>query len=97
MSQIPITFLLSPNYPNPFNPVTTIEYSLSRPSNVRIDVFNGLGQRVRTLVDRVEAAGPHAITWDGTNTSGQAVSTGVYFYRFQAGDHVETRKMLLLK
>jgi len=94
---LPYRFELSQNYPNPFNPVTTIEYSLPRRSSVKIDVFNLLGQKVRTLVDREESAGSYTIEWDGTNTSGQSVSTGVYFYRFQADDHVETKKMLLLK
>ncbi|MBU1117337.1 MAG: T9SS type A sorting domain-containing protein [Bacteroidetes bacterium] len=94
---LPYRFELSQNYPNPFNPVTTIEYNLPRRSSIRIDVFNLLGQKVRTLVDREESAGSYTITWDGTSTSGQSVSTGVYFYRFQADDHVETKKMLLLK
>jgi hypothetical protein len=94
---LPNGYQLAHNYPNPFNPVTNIEYSLPRRSNVRIDVFNMLGQKVRTLVNREESAGSHSVTWDGTNSAGKAVSTGVYFYRFQAGDHVETKKMLLLK
>jgi len=94
---LPYRFELSQNYPNPFNPVTTIEYSLPRRSSVRIEIYNLLGQRVRTLVDREESAGSYTITWNGTSTTGEAVSTGVYFYRFQADDHVETKKMLLLK
>jgi len=94
---LPYRFELSQNYPNPFNPVTTIEYSLPRRSNVRIDIFNLLGQNVRTLVNREQSAGDYSITWDGRSASGESVSTGVYFYRFQAGDHVETKKMLLLK
>ncbi len=96
-SLLPYRFELSQNYPNPFNPATTIEYSLPRRSSVRIDVFNLLGQKVRTLVDREESAGAYSITWDGTSSTGEAVSTGVYLYRFQADDHVETKKMLLLK
>ena len=94
---LPYRFDLSQNYPNPFNPVTTIEYSLPRRSSVRIDIFNLLGQKVQTLVNYEQSAGSYAITWDGTNTAGKSVSTGVYFYRFQVGDHVETKKMLLLK
>ncbi|MBU0984854.1 MAG: T9SS type A sorting domain-containing protein [candidate division Zixibacteria bacterium] len=94
---LPYRFELSQNYPNPFNPVTTIEYSLPQRSSVKIDIFNLLGQKVRTLVDREESAGSYTITWDGTSTTGEAVSTGVYFYRFQTDDHVETKKMLLLK
>ena len=94
---LPYRFELSQNYPNPFNPVTTIEYSLPRRSNVKIDVFNLLGRKVRTLVDREESAGTYSITWDGTSSTGEAVSTGVYFYRFEAEDYIETKKMLLLK
>ncbi|MBU2652429.1 MAG: right-handed parallel beta-helix repeat-containing protein [Bacteroidetes bacterium] len=94
---LPYRFELSQNYPNPFNPVTTIEYSLPQRSNVRIEIFNLLGRKVRTLVEREESAGTYSITWDGESTNGQPVSTGVYFYRFQAGDYVATKKMLLLK
>jgi len=94
---LPYRFRLSQNYPNPFNPVTTIEYNLPRRSSVKIDVLNLLGQKVRTLVDREKSAGTYSIAWDGTSSTGEAVSTGVYLYRFQADDHVETKKMLLLK
>lgn len=94
---LPRFYVLSQNYPNPFNPVTTIEYDIPRRTSVRIDIYNTLGQRVRTLVDREESAGLYSITWDGSNSSGEAVPTGIYFYRFQTDDHVETRKMLLLK
>jgi len=94
---LPEQFCLNQNHPNPFNPVTTFEYSLPRRSHVTIDVYDVLGQKVRTLVDREESAGSYTAAWDGTNASGVVVSTGVYLYRFQAGDHVETKKMLLLK
>ncbi|MFH1699431.1 MAG: right-handed parallel beta-helix repeat-containing protein [Candidatus Zixiibacteriota bacterium] len=94
---LPYRFDLSQNYPNPFNPVTTIEYSLPERSHVTIEVYNVLGQKVRSLVDREESAGSYTTTWDGKSERGQSVSTGVYLYRFQAGDHVETKKMLLLK
>jgi hypothetical protein len=94
---LPTTFEVSQNYPNPFNPVTTIAYSLLKRSHVKIEVFSVLGQRVKTLVDRDESAGSYAITWDGRSENGKMISTGVYFYRFQADDFVETKKMLLLK
>ena len=94
---LPCEFELFQNYPNPFNPTTTIRYNLPQRSHVTIDVFNVLGQKVRTLVDREEAAGSYRVSWNGTNSSGRAVSTGVYLYRFRAGEHVETKKMLLLK
>lgn len=94
---LPYRFELSQNYPNPFNPATTIEYGLPGRSYVRVDIFNILGRKVRTLVDREEPAGTYTVVWDGRSARGQLVSTGVYFYRFRAEDHVETKKMLLLK
>jgi hypothetical protein len=94
---LPYRFELSQNYPNPFNPVTTIEYNLPRRSHVTIEIYNILGQKVRTLIDREESAGSYAITWDGRTNIGQQAATGVYLYRLQAGDHIETKKMLLLK
>jgi len=94
---LPYSFELSQNYPNPFNPVTTIEYSLPERSNVTIEIYNVLGQRVQTLVNREESAGSYTVTWDGSDASGKPAATGLYLYRFQAGDHVETKKMLLLK
>ena len=94
---LPYRFELSQNYPNPFNPVTTIDYNLPRRSHVTIEVYNVLGQKVQTLVGREESAGSYTITWDGTTANGQPAATGVYLYRFQAGDHIETKKMILLK
>jgi len=93
----PQAYTLAPNYPNPFNAATAIDYILGEPAEVRITVFNVIGQRVRTLVDGVEAAGPHTVIWDGRSERGQEVSAGVYFLRFRAGMQVETMKMLLLK
>jgi len=94
---LPYKFELSQNYPNPFNPVTTIEYSVPSRTEVTIEIFNVLGQKVRTLVSDTKAAGSYRIEWSGTDESGRSVSTGVYLYRFQAGDVVQTKKMLLLK
>jgi len=97
VNNLPILFELSQNYPNPFNPVTTIEYNLPVRSHVVIEVFNILGQTVRTLLNDSQAAGSCTISWDGRDSSGKSVSTGVYLYRFQAGSHIETKKMLLLR
>ncbi len=94
---LPNQFALLQNYPNPFNPATTIEYSLPRRSHATIRIFNLIGQRVATLVDREVSAGSHAVTWNGTDANGTAVATGLYLYRLEAGDHVRTKKMLLLK
>lgn len=96
-ASLPETFWLSCNYPNPFNPVTTIEYGLPRRSHVTIEIYNILGRTVRSLVDREESAGWYAITWDGMNDDGESVATGIYLYRLKAGDYIETKRMLLLK
>jgi len=96
-SDLPYRFELAQNYPNPFNPATRIEYSLPRRSHVTIAVYNVLGQLVLTLVDREEPAGWHETSWRGVAANGESVASGVYLYRFQAGDYVETRKMLFLK
>ncbi|MBD3402291.1 T9SS type A sorting domain-containing protein [candidate division GN15 bacterium] len=94
---LPHSYGLVQNYPNPFNPTTTIEFSLPRSAHVNLTVFNILGQRVRTLVDGDRPAGSHAVRWDGTSDDGTRVSSGVYFYRIDAGDWTSSRKMLLLK
>jgi len=93
----PEQFELFPNYPNPFNAATEIEYSLSRPGTVRLEIFNVLGRHVRTLADEPLPAGRHRVTWDGTGEAGAAVASGVYFYRLRAGDQVKTRKLVVLK
>ena len=89
---IPERFKLNGNYPNPFNPSTTIEYVLSTKSNITITVYNLRGQEVTRLLSQAQEAGTHKVIW---NASGMA--SGVYFYRLQAGDFVQTRKMVLLK
>ncbi|MCC6964612.1 MAG: T9SS type A sorting domain-containing protein, partial [candidate division Zixibacteria bacterium] len=94
---VPGEFCLAQNYPNPFNPTTTIEFSVPRRSQVVIDIYNQLGQTVRSLVDEEKTAGVYRITWDGTDTSGRPLSSGVYLYRITAGDFAQSKKMLLLK
>jgi len=94
---LPGAFSLRQNYPNPFNLMTTIEYNLPTKSHVEIRIYNMLGQKVRTLIDETKSVGKYNTTWDGTNVFGVPVATGVYLYRFQAEDHIETKKMLLLK
>jgi hypothetical protein len=85
------------NNPNPFNPKTTIGFSLPAAARVRLEVVNVAGQRVEVLVDEVRGPGAHTVTWDGTDASGSTVSAGVYFYRITAGDFTQTRKMILIK
>jgi hypothetical protein len=88
---------LGANIPNPFNAATTITYSLSDDGPVRLEVFDVLGRRVVTLVDRFEGAGPHDVLWNGGDERGQAVASGMYFYRLTTSAISETRKMVLLK
>ncbi|MEJ2636121.1 MAG: FlgD immunoglobulin-like domain containing protein, partial [Calditrichia bacterium] len=94
---VPLAFQLYQNYPNPFNPVTNVRFSLSRLVKVRLDIYNVLGQRVRTLVDREMAAGAYRLQWDGRNDAGNYLGSGIYFYRIWAGDYVKTRKMILMR
>jgi hypothetical protein len=96
-SSIPKIFRLVQNYPNPFNPTTTIEYNLPHRSRVTVEIFNLLGQAVRTLVDEEKAAGNYRLGWDGTDTYGRTVSSGIYLYRIIAGDFTQCKKMVLLK
>ncbi|PWB74269.1 hypothetical protein C3F09_04115 [candidate division GN15 bacterium] len=94
---IPAVFELAQNFPNPFNPSTAINFTLPSAMPVSLEIYNVLGQRVKTLVDATMAAGSHVAQWDGTDQYGGAVSTGVYFYRLVAGDQTATKKMMLLK
>jgi len=94
---VPRAFSLAQNYPNPFNPSTTIRYQLEASRVVRLDIFNLLGQRVRTLVDAPQEAGVHSVRWDGRNEAGEAVASGVYVYRLRAGSFVATQTMLLIR
>jgi hypothetical protein len=93
----PEHFSLSQNYPNPFNPQTTISYSLPQDAHVRLAVYNILGQKVRTLVDKHQSAGVQTVSWEGTDDKGNQVSSGVYFYKVEAGEFSDMKKMLLVK
>ncbi|MCZ6800755.1 MAG: FG-GAP-like repeat-containing protein, partial [Nitrospirae bacterium] len=96
-SSVPETFKLAQNYPNPFNPGTRISFETSKSGQVQLTIFNLLGQEVITLVDEKRNAGEFVELWDGNDRSGKAVPSGVYVYRLQAGEFVESRKMLLLR
>ena len=89
-------FDVSQNYPNPFNPLTTIPFHLFRSSDVKLTIFNILGQRITTLVDDTLPPGHYAVRWDATDERGNRVSAGVYFYHVQFGRYCEVKKMLLL-
>jgi len=88
---------LSPNYPNPFNPSTTISFYNATAGNVQIEVYNAKGQKVKTLMNEILGIGTHQIEWNGTDTAGKNVSSGVYFYKMSANGYTETKKMLLMK
>jgi hypothetical protein len=88
---------LSPAWPNPFNPLTTIGYTIAKGGSAEIIVYDVLGSCVRTLVSGFVPAGEHEVVWNGRNDAGDRVASGVYFYRLRTGDIVETRKMVLLK
>jgi hypothetical protein len=88
----PLQYSLEPNFPNPFNPTTTIRYTLPHPAHVTISLYNTLGQHVSTLVSEENEPGEHSVIFDGTNFAG-----GVYFYRLQAGTFVQTRRFLLVR
>ncbi|MCB2230118.1 T9SS type A sorting domain-containing protein [bacterium] len=94
---LPEGFGLAQNYPNPFNPTTEIQFSLPSSGQVRLEVYNVLGQLTNVLVDRYLSAGSYTAEWNGTDQSGAKVSSGVYFYRLTTGEFSEARKMLLLK
>ena len=93
----PGSYSLSQNAPNPFNPSTQIEFRLPVAGQVNLAVFNVLGQKVATLVDDALNAGVHAVSWNGTDTNGRNVSSGLYFYRFESDGLVQTRRMMMLK
>ena len=98
LQTLPTAFSLADNFPNPFNPATTIQYALPQAADVELTVYNVVGQPVRTLVAEHQSAGRYAVEWDATNDSGHSLSSGMYFYRLQAGGaFLEIKKMLLLK
>jgi hypothetical protein len=97
LNPVPATYAVKQNYPNPFNPTTTIKYQVPRASQVTIEIFNLLGQKVRTLVNDNVEPGYHQVEWNGLNDVGVKVGSGVYFYKFQAEKFLDIKKMLLLK
>lgn len=94
----PITdFRLEQNFPNPFNPTTTIAFNLPKAAQVRLSVFDLQGRKVHTLVNQSMPAGRHQAKWDGTNDSGNKVTSGVYLYMLKVGTFKQTKKMILMQ
>jgi hypothetical protein len=98
----PAPYTLFPNYPNPFrvnspSASATIGYRLSKPANVRLEIYNILGQRVRTLVNQNQLAGIYTVQWNGIDEAGQLSAAGIYFYRMQVQNVVQTQKLLLVR
>jgi hypothetical protein len=94
---LPLAGDLSQNYPNPFNPITTIDFSLEKDAIARLAVYDLTGRLVTELISEPLRAGSHSVNWNGTDQNGVSVGSGVYFYKLSAGDHTETRRMILLK
>jgi flagellar hook assembly protein FlgD len=94
---IPVVTALQGNYPNPFNPVTTIRFAAKDSGRMSLLVYNTKGQLVRTLVNGDVKAGNHSIVWNGKDDNGKPVSSGVYMYRMQTTGYSKTQKMMLMK
>ena len=93
----PDQFSLMQNYPNPFNPVTSLRYDLPEDGLVNITIYDMMGRIVKTLVDNSQTAGYKSVQWNATNNRNKPVSAGLYLYTIQAGEFIQTNKMLLLK
>jgi enterochelin esterase family protein len=95
--QIPMQIHLGQNYPNPFNPETTLPFWIPYTTNIHLGVYNLLGEEIKTLVNGYPSGGEHYVVWDGTNSSGQRVSSGIYLYCMKIGSHFISRTMTLLR
>lgn len=93
----PLSYQLKHNYPNPFNPSTTIEYSIETAGNVKLNIYNLLGEKVRTLVNANQTPKEYRVTWDGKNDAGKNVASGVYIYKITSGDFTDSHKMILMR
>ena len=96
-NNMPIEFKLHSPYPNPFNPVTTIGFDVPNRSRLKINIFDLNGKQIKALLDESKDAGRYKINWDGTNSNGDVVSTGIYFVKFMTRDRTFNQKVLFLK
>jgi hypothetical protein len=97
LNQLPGTFILFQNYPNPFNPSTEIKYSLAESSEIKILIFNPIGEKIKTLVNQFQTTGDYKVRWDGTDEKNKQVSGGVYYYRIISGFNSLTKKMIKIQ
>jgi hypothetical protein len=97
LSKKPDQFILFQNYPNPFNPVTNIRFQLSSISEVKLTVYNLMGERIKQLVNEIKSAGIFYVKWNGRNDSGTQVASGVYLYRLETNGFVNIKKMVLMR
>ena len=93
----PLTFNLYDNYPNPFNPTTSITFDLSTESPVKLEIYDIAGHKIITLINEQRQAGTYQVIWNGQDNLGNSVASGLYVYRIQAGTFVQFKKMLFLK
>jgi hypothetical protein len=96
-THLPIAFKLNQNYPNPFNAKTRISFTLATPAQTTVSIYNILGQKTKQILDKYLLVGDHVVEWDGTNTYGNSVASGIYFYTIRSGDNFASKKMLLLR
>jgi len=97
LAELPLEFSLKQNYPNPFNPTTNIEFSIASASDVKLDIYNTLGNKVSTVVNDYLMPGYYSVTWSGESYSSNRVSSGIYFYILSAGEYIEKKKMIMIK
>jgi flagellar hook assembly protein FlgD len=95
--EVPNAYKLGQNFPNPFNPTTTIKFDVRAKGHVKLQIYNVAGQLIKTMVDEVMDAGSYSKEWTGVNNAGAKVASGVYFYRFEAENFTATKKMVLLR
>jgi hypothetical protein len=95
--KLPTSYSLLQNYPNPFNPSTTISYEIPHNVKVKLLIYDILGRKITTLVDKVQQPGSYKIIWNGKNNFGQSVASGIYFYQLQSEGFNNVKKMILLK
>lgn len=97
ITSVPVRFKLNANYPNPFNPSTTISFDLPETSEISLEIYNSAGQRVRVLASGIWPAGVHALSWDAKDTKGSSLPSGVYIYRIKTPRFTQSKRMLLIK